>query len=173
MIGRGNQQPCSRPVINLLKKNSNEALQLAHIGRIVPALGNRVELIQQQNAIDALRIVQNMAHIGAGPSEKTAHDGGEIEREKRTMQLTRDPAGGQGLSYSWRACENDRAGRRQPVFRELVEVSSFREDLLQEPLHDRLPYRLNIDRWNIFDAEQLEARFQIDRYRCGDLSPKG
>ena len=59
------------------------------------------------------------------------------------------------------------------MLRQFVEVPSFREDLLQEPLHARLPYRLHIDRWIIFYAEKLEARFQIDRNGGSYLPAKG
>ena len=112
VIGRGNQQPCCRPVINFLKENSHKALKLAHIGRIVPAFRDRVELIQEQNAIDAFRIIQNVTHIGAGPSKKAAHDRREIKRQERAMQLAGNPASGQSLSHSRGACKNDRAGWR-------------------------------------------------------------
>ena len=60
-----------------------------------------------QDAVDALRVVQDVTNISPRPAEKAAHDCRKIECEQRETELARDPARRQCFPYAGRAGKND------------------------------------------------------------------
>ncbi len=77
------------PVIDLLNEHGNETFKLPDLAAIVTALGDCVELVKEQNAINCLGVFEHMAKIAAGAAKEAAHDGSKVENEKRTLEFPR------------------------------------------------------------------------------------
>ena len=87
VISRSEQNAGRWPVVNLLNEHGYKPFQFANLAMIVAALGDRVEFVQQQNAINGLGIFKHMTEVATGSTKQAAHDGGKVENEEWTFQL--------------------------------------------------------------------------------------
>lgn len=84
MVCRRQQDTRRRPVIDLLNEHGDKPLKFADFTAVVAALGDSIELVQKQNAVDRLGVFENVPEIAARATKKAAHDGRKIEDEKRS-----------------------------------------------------------------------------------------
>ena len=122
MIGRRDQQASGWPVVKLLKQHGDKTLELADFRRIVAALGDRVQFVEKEHALDGLGVFDDMAQVSAGAAEVAAHYGGKIENHlgRRT-----DPVPEQGRARNPhraqakpRGVDAEASGEVRPVVRQ-------------------------------------------------------
>lgn len=89
MIGCGNQNVTRGPIIKLLKKHGNKALEFTHLTYVVSPLRDCVDLVKEKNAVHTLGVLKHMPEVCACFSEKAAHHCGEIQGEQRQIELLR------------------------------------------------------------------------------------
>src|SRR5262249_898623 len=83
VVGCRDQKALSRPVVNLLQKHCYETLQFADFGIVIAPFGDSVELVKQENARQALGVVENVSNIVACAPKEAAHDRRKVENHER------------------------------------------------------------------------------------------
>jgi len=125
-----NQKRRWRPVVNL-KQNRDKAFELTDLCRVVASLGEGVKLVYQEDTIRALGVVENVADVVSGATEKAAHYCREIEGEQGEGKLSGYPPGSKRFPHTWVSSENHGAGGIEAFSLEVVNPFALQDELFK------------------------------------------
>ena len=147
MVGGGQQEPARRPLVNFLKENRYQPLELSDFADVIAPLCHCIKLIQQKHAVVLAGKVQNCSQVAPRSSKERAHDSGKVQYGERPPQFACNPLGGKRLPHSRWTGEEDGPSRVNSCLSKPLMFLPLADDLLQIGPGVGSIYRFSLKDW--------------------------